>query len=279
MLESRYARRLTEIASGGISGRGPSVLCSDGLWAEALDLVETAGSVAVVTGFYIPSAQAPETDGPAGSVALAMALARMGLEAEIWTDSRCLRAMKACAGAVGFPSGKVADVSENIGLVETPDLLIYVERPGRAPDGAYYDMRTRDISAFAAPLDDFALRGASAVIGIGDGGNEVGMGNFRAALAEMRPDYAECLSCVEADVAIPADVSNWGAYALAAALSIERGEWLAHSGPDEVEMMEALARSGAVDGVSKTASASVDGFGIAKQLEIRQALQNLLGGF
>jgi hypothetical protein len=276
MLEPHYARRLTEIASGGISERGLSALCSDGLWADALDLIKTAGSAAVITGFYIPSAQAPETDGPAGSVVLARAFARMGLETEIWTDSRCASAIKSCAEAVGFPSGKVADVSENIGLVETPDLLVYVERPGRAADGAYYDMRKHDISAFASPLDDFALRGVSAVIGIGDGGNEAGMGNFRAALAEMRPDYAECLCCVESDVAIPADVSNWGAYALAAALSIELGEWLAQSEADEAEMMEALVRNGAVDGVSKTASASVDGFDIAKQLEIRQALRNLL---
>jgi hypothetical protein len=276
VLESRYASRLTEIVSGGISGRGPSALCGDGLWNEALDLIKTAGSVAVATGFYIPSARAPETDGPSGSVALAVTLACLGIETEIWTDWRCAKAIKACAEAGGFPPGKVTDVSKNVGSAKMPDLLIYVERPGRAADGAYYDMRKRDISEFVCPLDDFALRGTSAVIGIGDGGNEVGMGSIRTALAEMMPGYAECLSCVEADVAIPADVSNWGAFALAAALSIERGEWLAQSEADEIKMMEALMRNGAVDGVSKKPTASVDGFDIAKQLEIRQALRNLL---
>ena len=275
MLDSLCARKLTEIVSGGISGRGPSVLCDDVLWSEAVDLIRVSKSVAVITGFFVPSKGAAETDGPPGSTALACALASFGLQTEIWTDFRCEAAVRACAEAVGYPCVQVRDVSETISDVRLPDLLIYVERLGRSANGAYYDMSGNDISSFTIPLDEFAIRGDCAVIGIGDGGNEVGMGNYVDSLAEIMPDYVECFSVVGADVAIPVDVSNWGAYAMVAALSLEAGVWLGHSNDDEIRMSEALLRAGAVDGLQKTPSASVDGFDLSKQLEILTALREL----
>jgi len=276
MLDCQHARRLTEIAAGGISGRGPSGLCNDDLWGAALDLIGAAKSISIITGFFIPSAHAPETDGPPGSVTLARALIRSGCLVEIWTDFRCAEALSACAEAIGFPENGVIDISNDIENTKLPDLLIYVERLGRASDGRYYDMGKNDVSAFAPPLDDFALRGSCGVIGIGDGGNEVGMGNYKTSLEMMMPNYAECISSVKADVSIPADVSNWGAYALSAALSIAEGKWLAQTEEEEIEMMKALSRIGAVDGVKKIPSLSVDGFDISKQLEICSALRNLL---
>jgi hypothetical protein len=276
MLEERRARRLTEIAAGGDAARGPSALCEDGLWGSALDLIYGASSIAIVSGFYIPMASAPETDGPTGSVTLARALLRRGFDVELWTDFRCVEAFRVCAESISFPLDRVIDVSGDIAGVKSPDALIYVERPGRASDGAYYDMRKKDISDFTCPLDTFALRGESRIIGIGDGGNEAGMGNYKSALSEMMPDYAECLCCVKADVAIPVDVSNWGAYALAAAISVDAGEWLAQTASEEAAMLEALRRAGAVDGVTQKPSASVDGFDVSKHLKIRAALQDLL---
>ena len=268
-------RRLTEISAGGVSGRGPSALCTDGLWAAALGIVRAARNIAVITGFFVASASAPETDGPAGSVVLARALMRAGIDTEIWTDARCLGALLACAESVSFPTGRVRDVSDGIGA-ELPGLLIYIERLGRAADGAYYDMRGRDVSEVTAPLDEYALDGASRVIGIGDGGNEVGMGNFNGLLSAMMPDYAGCLSSVRADVCIPVDVSNWGAYALAAALSRERGVWLGQTASEEAAMLEVLVSAGAVDGVRKERSMSVDGFDMPKQLEVVSFLRSLL---
>jgi hypothetical protein len=267
---------LTEIAAGGDSARGPSVLCEDGLWNSALELIYGARSIAVISGFFIPAASSPETDGPTGSVTLARALFRRGFDAELWTDYRCIGAFRACAKSVSFPLDRVVDVSGDLEGVKLPDALIYVERPGRASDGAYYDMRKKDISDFTCPLDALALRGESRTIGIGDGGNETGMGNYKSRLSEMMPDYAECLCSVKADVAIPVDVSNWGAYALSAAISIEAGEWLAQTASEEIAMMAALNEAGAVDGVTKKPSASVDGFDISKHLEVRAALQGLL---
>ncbi|MDR1580242.1 MAG: DUF4392 domain-containing protein [Synergistaceae bacterium] len=269
-------RRLTEISAGGVSGRGPSALCTDGLWSEALDIIRAARNIAVITGFFIASVDAPETDGPPGSVVLARALLRAEIETEIWTDARCLGALSVCAESVLFPADRVRGVSDGDGTAGSPDLLIYVERLGRAADGAYYDMRGRDVSEITAPLDGYALNGASRVIGIGDGGNEVGMGNFVEPLRVMMPNYARCLSSVGADVCIPVDVSNWGAYALAAALSRDHGVWLGQTESEERAMFEALSSAGAVDGASKKISMSVDGFDISKQLEIVSSLRSLL---
>jgi hypothetical protein len=221
------------------------------------------------------SAKAPETDGPTGSVVLARTLRRLGYEAEIWVDFRCADVYVSCAKPAGFPAEYVRDVSRGTGGAEHPDLLIYIERLGRASDGAYYDMRGADVSSVTCPLDEFALQGRSRVIGIGDGGNEVGMGNYREALSEIMRGYGNCISVVGADVCIPVDVSNWGAYALAAALSIDSGEWAAQSAEEETAMLEALCAAGAVDGVSKKSGMSVDGFGLEKQLEVCSSLRSL----
>jgi hypothetical protein len=102
------------------------------------------------------------------------------------------------------------------------------------------------------------------------------MGNYKLALSGMMPDYAECLCSIKADVAIPVDVSNWGAYALAAAMSMDAGEWLAQTEAEETAMLEALRDAGAVDGVTKKPSTSVDGFDISRHLKICAALQSLL---
>jgi hypothetical protein len=89
------------------------------------------------------------------------------------------------------------------------------------------------------------------------------------------PDYAECLCVVTADICLPVDVSNWGAYALAAALSAASGSWLGQTADEELAMLEAMRACGAVDGVSKRSGLSVDGLGSDVQLEIRDALERL----
>lgn len=266
---------LTRIAASGITGRGPSVLCKDALWQEAVRLAKESDRVAVVSGFYVPAASAPETDGPTGALTLARALAKMKKEVFVWTDALCLDCFKQCASVVDFPRARVLDASLPDFACGQPDLLIYVERLGRAADGAFYNMRCEDISKWTPPLDAFALRGDIPVVAVGDGGNEVGMGNFVRELTEINPTYADCLCVVEADVCIPVDVSNWGAYALVAALSADSGVWLGQSAEEERAMLERLCSCGVVDGVTKRCAPSVDGLGLEEQLRVRGALEAL----
>jgi hypothetical protein len=156
----------------------------------------------------------------------------------------------------------VAKVDNPLDIRMDMDLLVFIERPGHATDGRYYDMKGVDIGDVAAPLDkaaEVALCRGIPVLGIGDGGNEAGMGLFYDALAERMPRYAPCLSRVSATVCLPVDVSNWGAYALTAVLSGFYRRWLGMGEGEESAMLEALSRAGAVDGMTGLPGASVDG--------------------
>jgi hypothetical protein len=243
------------------------------MWGLAVDLLRDAGHIAVISGFFVPQASSPETDGPGGSLVLARALLRAGKNIRVWTDSLCLGAFRACADVLGFPQNLVEDATARNFDPSGTDLFVYVERLGRALDGKYYNMRGEDISSWTAPFDTFAVNGARS-IGIGDGGNEVGMGNFTAALSRLMPDYANCLCVVKTDVCLPVDVSNWGAYALVSALSSTYGEWLGQSCEEEEAVLRALARAGVVDGITKKNETSVDGMPLEKQLEIVSLLKS-----
>lgn len=270
-----FCAALTGIVASGMTGRGPSCLCVPGVWTRALSLIKDKKKIAVVSGFYVPSAAAPETDGPPGALVLARALRSLGHEAEVWTDSLCVHAMKCCARALDFSEEFVCDVSNETTGDSGADLLIYLERLGRARDGAYYDMRAADVSRWTSALDSFALSGTVAVIGIGDGGNEVGMGSLVEPLSKIMSSYSPCLCVVPSDVCIPVDVSNWGGYALTAALSRAAGRWLGQTCEEERGMLTSLCECGVVDGVSRKALLSVDGLDLEEHLRVLTALRAL----
>lgn len=257
-----FAKELTALVARDEAGRGASKLSSPRELMRAASAFAPLRKLAVVSGFYVPAAGAPETDGPGGAAILARAFQCEGRECEIWTDARCIEVIAECA--------KAADCTENTARIApaslkegAPDGIIFVERLGRAADGRYYNFKKQDISEWTAPLDALADEAAGLgihTIGIGDGGNEAGMGNFYAELCALLPGYAACLSVVRAEFALTADVSNWGAYALAEALSFVWGVRRGIEPGEETKMLEAAARAGAADGISGRCETSVDGF-------------------
>ena len=257
-----FAKELTALVARDEAGRGASKLSSPSELMRAASAFDPLRKLAVVSGFYVPAAGAPETDGPGGAAILARAFQREGRECEIWTDARCIEVIAECAKAAGCAenTARIAPAS----LKErAPDGIIFVERLGRAADGRYYNFKKQDISEWTAPLDALADEAAELgihTIGIGDGGNEAGMGNFYAELCALLPGYAACLSVVRAEFALTADVSNWGAYALAEALSFVWGVRRGIEPGEETKMLEAAARAGAADGISGKCETSVDGF-------------------
>lgn len=259
-----FASALCSVTASGRASRGVSELCRPEYWQQAASGFARLKKIAVVSGFFVPRASAPETDGPGGAVMLARAFAEQGKEAEIWTDDFCVDTIRVCAEAGGFPAERVR-TPEICGILESymPDGVIFTERLGRAADGKYYNFASRDISRWTTPLDEIAIMCAARgirTIGIGDGGNEVGMGLFYNDLTKMLPCYAHCISVVKTDFVLPVDVSNWGAYALVAALSLLWGEWRGHNNDEERAMLEAMRDFGAVDGISLHSGLSVDGF-------------------
>jgi hypothetical protein len=110
-------------------------------------------------------------------------------------------------------------------------------------------------------------------IGVGDGGNEIGMGNVYGRLARVNPLMARIAAVVGVDHLVVAGVSNWGAYGIAAALGRLTGRALLHGPDTEGRLIEACVKGGAVDGLTRRPEATVDGLA----LDIHAAFVRLLG--
>jgi D-glutamate cyclase len=109
-------------------------------------------------------------------------------------------------------------------------------------------------------------------IGVGDGGNEIGMGNVRARLRRLGPLMSRIAAIVETDHLVVAGVSNWGAYGIVAALSEVAGHTFLHAPEEERRLIEACVGAGAIDGLSRRREATVDGLG----LDVHMAFVRLL---
>ena len=101
-------------------------------------------------------------------------------------------------------------------------------------------------------------------IGIGDGGNEIGMGKVSWDTIRRNVPNGGLIACrVPTDHLIVAGVSNWGAYGLAAGVALLRGVMLPKElfDPDrERALLQAMVDAGPlVDGVTGRQTATVDG--------------------
>ncbi|HJT32879.1 MAG TPA: glutamate cyclase domain-containing protein [Pirellulales bacterium] len=171
---------------------------------------------------------------------------------------------------------------ERVGPSHTADSLAAQTRGGPCPleqfarevppehRGVCHNMRGVSIDAVTAPahlLFEAAARDASIrTIGIGDGGNEIGMGSLlwetlRAALTGEHAGRTICR--IATDHLILSGVSNWGAYALACAVAGLRSRADLLSGWDgaiQRRLIERLVQdAGAVDGVTGRREPTVDG--------------------
>lgn len=244
-----------------------------GLWQAASSMVSASGlSVGIITGFYVPLGTPPaaETDGPVGAAMLATALRQVGVPCRLVTDEPC---RGTCAAALrdsdvpldvvplGGSVDEVVTAWRTLGVTHA----VSIERCGRSADGAPRNMRGEDISAFTTPLDDLFLAGPWTRIAIGDGGNEIGMGSVPASLIGEFVAHGEKIACATpADHLIVAGVSNWGAYALIAALAMLRNEWRTglldglDPARDEAILRAMVDQGPAVDGVTRQRTLTVD---------------------
>ncbi len=123
-------------------------------------------------------------------------------------------------------------------------------------------------------------RGAGArtvTVAVGDGGNEVGMGNVRRRLVGGGGLMARVASIVRVDHLVVAGASNWGAYGIVAALARLTGRPLLHTPALERRMLEACVAAGAVDGITRRAEATVDGLPLDTQLAVVELLARAAG--
>ena len=235
-------------------------------------IFKNKGRVLIGTGF--PVGGSFETDGPIGAIALYRVLDRMGYEPIFGCAPPISKVLAGDFRTLEIP---ILSWEASVPVVESaladiqPSVIVSIERPGVAKDGRYYNIRGKDISDFLAKFDLFFHLCDCPTIGVGDGGNEIGMGNVLAELAEL-PIIPSVTPC---DELVIATVSNWGVHGIIAAMSRELHQDL-FSLFDPVEIVQYLVDRGAVDGKTGSAECSEDGFPLAVGLSIIAQLRELV---
>ncbi len=242
-------------------------------------IAEVPGPVLIATGFCTYGRA--ETDGPLGAVALGDALCQLGYRVGYLTDRVGRDAVDAIRGPdtelieipVAGPDATL-EVAREVLRRWRPVLIISVERCGLTRSGRYLTMRGVDITAQTACLDAFFWL-HDRTVGIGDGGNEIGMGNLYEAIRQtpgLPPDPA----ATRVTHLVIASVCNWGAYGLVAGLSLLVGRNLLPNPDLGRERLETLVRLGAVDGITGRPEPTVDTFPWTRYSRVLEQLHTLV---
>ena len=189
---------------------------------------------------------------------------------------------------------------ERPGPSHTLDSLALQTRPGSSPTDDFaiqvpaehrnvcHNMRGGSINGFTAKahcLFEYVREQHLPIttIGIGDGGNEIGMGQFpwEQLVEAIGSVAAGRIACrIATDFTLIAGVSNWAAYALALAIGKLRGaEESCHWQPSQQrDLIEAMVqRAGAVDGLTLRPEPTVDGLPLDIYLQPLVEMRKLLG--
>ena len=261
----------------------------------------------VVTGFFIAHADPPcgETDGPLGALFLARALTPLGIRVALITDAFCKNALQVGLETSGLrdasllgvlpPATQPWDVFLNLSWEHFRTRhrlshLIALERVGPSHTSgnsdSFYSMRGLDVSSHTCPahriFEQVKKTSGMRTIGIGDGGNEIGMGKIPHDVIARNVPNGGLIACrVPTDHLIVCGVSNWGAYALAAGVALLRGAKL---DPDlfdverERELLRIMVEKGPlVDGVTGKPTVSVDGLPFDEYVRPLRRIKELLG--
>ena len=255
---------------------------SDYLTRSAEIVLSNTGKVFITTGFYILTAGTIETDGPPGAIALGNGLEKIGYEVVYVTDSYASKFLNEYRSTksrlIDFPicsDEESCKYSKTLLAEEKPSLLISIERCGRSQDGLYRNMRNLSITEYTAQIDRlFDLHNTT--IGIGDGGNEIGMGNVYRNV-EKSTQLVEQPAITKVNELVISSVSNWGGYGLLAKLSQNTGKNLLPDVADEKDMIKGMVDLGAVDGVSGKSVYQVDGFELNQNAVTLEKLTKELG--
>lgn len=222
-------------------------------------------STIIATGFYIPCAQAPETDGPPGALAIGRALHSLDFDVTYVTDKYTMPLLSndlvGRDKVIDFPitdHDSSRQFAKRLLAEIQPSLLISVERCGLNGNQKYVNMAGEDITEYTAKID-YLFLGQKNSLGIGDGGNEIGMGNLAQYIPSVKT-LPKNPALTPVNKLVIASVSNWGGYGLIAALSrlvkcnlLPSVEW-------EKEIINEIVARGAVDGVSGQRRSAVDNF-------------------
>jgi len=237
-----------------------------------------------------------ETDGPSGAAVLARTLHRaFGVVPILLTEEQLIPALCEIVASAGFKVLPVESALRSchskgpihaatvlpfpISLPEaqreakrlfelySPGAVVVIEKGGMNESGAIYSCRGEETTETIAKADQLVIEARERgifTLGIGDGGNEIGMGLIRKKAEEIlaqgigRSVPGGFAPSLPTDALVVAAVSNWGAYGVAACLAV---------------VLEGCARAGFIDGVTGYVEGSVDGI----PMDVHLAMVRILG--
>ena len=228
-----------------------------------------------------------ETDGPLGAANLAFAFESIGVPVWLLTDEEAYWVVNAAVTRRGckcrplmLPRYEADEfIAAQLDAIK-PSHVLTIERPGKARDGHYHNMRGGIIDAMfvdASSIIEAARERGITTISIGDGGNEIGMGALAETIEKYVP-HGEAICAREvADIALISGVSNWWGWGVSALLSRMYGINLLPSDDMEWGMLHEMVLAGSVDGCTKKPEETVDNLPMEVHLgvlsNVRSAMQ------
>lgn len=230
-------------------------------------LLDLPGSrVGFVTGLPLPPYfPHGEIDGLVGSVVLGNSLSLLGYQVQVYVEAAILPVMEALLAVLGAAGVELVNASsiadsawDDVG--DTLDALVAVEKLGvnRAGQRHLITGTPFDIGyPWADHLTERLNRGGQLTVGFADGGNEIGFGAMFDLARTIIPNGSVCgCPCGDGIVAatptrylFPAATSNFGAYAVAAALALQSSQLELLPDPHKlVPLLSAALDAGCLDG-------------------------------
>ena len=280
---------------------------------KLFETVKEGDIVYVMTGFVLRPFKKAEMDGIVSAALLCRALVKaFGAKPIIICPEDNYEAVKKLAPCVGLHlfenvdelleipvSMGVMTFTKDASLAEAcadaiiakapPKAVVSIECPGANKNGVYHNATGLDVTELEAKQDVLfeKLQNKGILnIAIGDLGNEIGMGAIADTLCKYIP-YAREGGCrcgceggiavtTKADNLITATVSDWGCYAMIAALAyLSRDIEIMHTAELEKEAMLTASGAGMIDMYGWLIPA-IDGFGLEINLPIVSLMRELV---
>ena len=242
--------------------------------SKELENIERA---VIVTGFPILSKGKGETDGPSGAVNIARALKISGKEICLVTDPCSYEIVRETAAALNLYVDIENVPAENSGeycrkLLDefNPSHVIAIERPGKIK-GHFHNMNGDIIDHLVSDTDGL-FGGGAVTIAVGDGGNELGMGNLKEYALEAGVTFSD----LNSDYPLVAGISNWWGWGIAALISLNMGENILPAYEEEKSLLEAMLSAGAIDGIVHEPQMSVDGISFEENAKFMMDIHKLV---
>jgi hypothetical protein len=257
-MQQGYLRGLYEMA------RGENPITYD--VSRDILALKKGSRIAIVTGIVIDKhLPKGEVDGPIGAAVLGRALAKLGHKVDLLMESQMEDVAQGLIKTLGY-DGKVVltdgrSADEVKGWANDYDAAVTVEKLGRNSQGLRHSVNGMPLAKSGDYyIDDFieAMNDKGKLtIGIGDGGNEIGFGKMYADVQKVVLYAKDCGCPCHGGIAtttatkhmIPAAVSNYGAYTVAAALALAaKDPDLMVDGAMVKKLIEGVIALGCLDG-------------------------------